>query len=243
MAPHKTPRNKKQQNVFSPIGNNGAGPKSPTQDSLPMRPSLVSQPSETYEAAQEDEREVLKAIFMEDYEETEPKQAWGKYSDREIRLKLKSFSNEAISVVLSAKLTATYPKSLPTLSVEGVTSLRKRTQERIQHTLKSKPAELVGEVMLHEIATEIQDALEDEVAVRETDGTFENLGAERAVQEAAAVELAKQHEEDQRRGEGRRGAYVTADGQRRNETEGCHGEAQEQQDLSHHADILLPDGQ
>ncbi|KAF3046185.1 hypothetical protein E8E11_006388 [Didymella keratinophila] len=196
MAPHKTPRNKKQQNVFSPNGNNGAGPKSPTQESLPMRPSLVSQPSETYEAAQEDEREVLKAIFMEDYEETEPKQAWGKYSDREIRLKLKSFSNEAISVVLSAKLTATYPKSLPTLSVEGITSLRKRTQERIQHTLKSKPADLVGEVMLHEIATEIQDALEDEVAVRETDGTFENLGAERAVQEAAAVELAKQHEKD-----------------------------------------------
>ncbi|KAJ4339443.1 eukaryotic translation initiation factor 2-alpha kinase [Didymella glomerata] len=196
MAPHKTPRNKKQQNVFPPNGNNGAGPKSPTQKSIPMRPSLVSQSSETYEAAQEDEREVLKAIFMEDYEEIEPKQAWGKYSDREIRLKLRSFSNEAISVFLSAKLTATYPKSLPTLSVEGVTSLRKRTQERIQHTLKSKPAELVGEVMLHEIATEIQDALEDEVAVRETDGTFENLGAERAVQEAAAVELAKQHEED-----------------------------------------------
>ena len=49
--------------------------------------------------------------------------------------------------------------------------------------------------MLHEIATEIQDVLEDEVAVRETDGTFENLGAERAVQEAAAVELAKQQEE------------------------------------------------
>ncbi|KAF3035937.1 hypothetical protein E8E12_005237 [Didymella heteroderae] len=196
MAPHKTPRNKKQQNVFPPNGNNGAGPKSPAQESLPMRPFLVSQPSETYEAAQEDEREVLKAIFMEDYEESEPKQAWGKYSDREIRLKLKSFSNEAISVVLSAKLTATYPKSLPTLNVEGITSLRKRTQERIQHTLKSKPAELVGEVMLHEIATEIQDALEDEVAVRETDGTFENLGAERAVQEAAAVELAKQQEED-----------------------------------------------
>lgn len=161
-----------------------------------MRPSLLSQPSETYEAAQEDEREVLKAIFMEDYEESEPKQAWGKYSDREIRLKLKSFSVEAIFVILSAKLTATYPKSLPTLTVEGTSSLRKRTQERIQHVLKAKPAELVGEVMLHEIATEIQDALEDEVAVRETDGTFENLGAERAVQEAAAVELAKQQEED-----------------------------------------------
>ncbi|KAF2630302.1 kinase-like protein [Macroventuria anomochaeta] len=196
MAPHRTPRNKKQQNVFSPNGSNGTAPTGQTQETLSMRPLLVSQPSETYEAAQEDEREVLKAIFMDDYEESEPKKAWGKSTDREIRLKLKSFSNEAILVVLSANLTATYPKTLPALSLEGTAKLRKRTQERLQHILKTKPAELTGEVMLHEIATEIQDALEDEVAVRETDGTFENLGAERAVQEAAAVELAKQQEAD-----------------------------------------------
>lgn len=41
-----------------------------------MRPHLVSQSSETYEQAQEDEREVLKAIFMDDYEESEAKGAW-----------------------------------------------------------------------------------------------------------------------------------------------------------------------
>ena len=196
MAPQKTPRNKKLQNVFSPNGTNGAGPKSPAKEAPPLRPSLVSQPSETYEAAQEDEREVLKAVFMEDYEESEPKKAWGKSSDREIRLKLKSFTNEDISVLMCAKLTATYPKSLPEITLEGTSKLRKRTQERLHSILKAKPAELVGEVMLHEIATEIQDALEDEVAVRETDGAFENLGAERAVQEAAAVELAKQQEQD-----------------------------------------------
>jgi translation initiation factor 2-alpha kinase 4 len=50
--------------------------------------------------------------------------------------------------------------------------------------------------MIHELATAIQDILEDEVAVRENDGTFENLGAERAVQEAAAAETAKQQEEE-----------------------------------------------
>ncbi|KZM19461.1 Non-specific serine/threonine protein kinase [Ascochyta rabiei] len=196
MAPHRTPRNKKQQNVFFPNGTNGAGPKSPTQETLPMRPALVSQPSETYEAAQEDEREVLKAIFMDDYEESEAKGAWSKTTDRVLRLKLKSFSNETISVTLCAGLTATYPKTLPALSLEGTSKLRKCTEARLQRILKTKPAELIGEVMIHEIATEIQDVLEDEVAVRETDGTFENLGAERAVQEAAAVELAKQHEED-----------------------------------------------
>lgn len=196
MAPHRTPRNKKQQNVFSPNGTTGLGPRRPTQETLPVRPALVSQPSETYEAAQEDEREVLKAIFMDDYEEIEAKAAWSKTTDRTLRLKLKSFSNETISVTLSAGLTATYPKSIPALSLEGTGKLRNRTQERLQHILRTRPAELVGEVMIHEIATEIQDVLEDEVAARETDGAFENLGAERAVQEAAAVKLAKQQEED-----------------------------------------------
>lgn len=77
MAPHKTPRNKKhQQNVSTPNWNDGTEATSPLQDMQPGRPPMVSQPSETYEKAQEDEREVLKAIFMEDYEESEATGAW-----------------------------------------------------------------------------------------------------------------------------------------------------------------------
>ena len=49
------------------------GPTSPLGE---QRPSLVSHTSETYEKAQEDEREVLKAVFMDDYEESEAKGAW-----------------------------------------------------------------------------------------------------------------------------------------------------------------------
>lgn len=49
------------------------GPTSPLGE---PRPSLVSHTSETYEKAQEDEREVLKAVFMDDYEESEAKGAW-----------------------------------------------------------------------------------------------------------------------------------------------------------------------
>lgn len=71
MAPHKTPRNKKHhQNVSTPNGNHATGTTSPIEDSLPVGHS------ETYEKAQEDEREVLKAVFMDDYEEVEAKGAW-----------------------------------------------------------------------------------------------------------------------------------------------------------------------
>jgi translation initiation factor 2-alpha kinase 4 len=113
-----------------------------------------------------------------------------------LRLKLSSFSNEKISITLRAKLTATYPKTLPELTLEDCGSLRKSTWDRLYGVLKSRPRELVGEVMIYDIATAIQEILEDEIAVRETDGTYENLDAERAVQEAAAVEQLKQQEEE-----------------------------------------------
>ena len=63
MAPHKTPKNSKVQQHASPVDDT-------------VRPPMVSQPSETYEKAQEDEREVLKAVFMDDYEESAATGAW-----------------------------------------------------------------------------------------------------------------------------------------------------------------------
>jgi translation initiation factor 2-alpha kinase 4 len=117
-----------------------------------------------------------------------------KTTDRVLRLKLTAFSNEDISITLCAKLTATYPKSLPTLTLEGGSNLRKGTWDKLRALIKTRPHELVGEVMIYDIATAVQEILEDEIAVRETDGTYENLGAERAVQEAVAAEQMKRHE-------------------------------------------------
>jgi translation initiation factor 2-alpha kinase 4 len=66
MAPHKTPKNKKSlQDAATPT--DGMGATSPLGDFAP---------SETYEKAQEDEREVLKAVFMDDYEESAATGAW-----------------------------------------------------------------------------------------------------------------------------------------------------------------------
>lgn len=199
MAPLKTPRKKQQYHASTPNRKDGTGPTSPVHETLPERPQLVSQPSETYEKAQEDEREVLKAIYMDDYEESEAKGAWSKTTDRVLRLKLKSYSNDDISVTLCVKLTATYPKSLPALSLEGGVKLRNSTWEKLRRLLQERPKELVGEVMVYEIATEIQDALEDEVAVRENDGTYDNLDAERVVQEAETAQIAKREEEEMQR--------------------------------------------
>ncbi|KAF1964275.1 kinase-like protein [Bimuria novae-zelandiae CBS 107.79] len=188
MAPPKTPRSKSQSDVYPHS-------MAPTPGRFAQE-IAATQPSEALAQVQEDEREVLRAIYMDDYEEVEAKGSWGKTTDRVLRLKLRSFSNDDISCTLCAKITATYPKSLPALSLEDTAHLRLTTLHRLQAMLKKRPKELVGEVMLHDIAASIQDILEDEIAVRENDGTFENLDAERAVQEATAAEVAKQQEEE-----------------------------------------------
>jgi translation initiation factor 2-alpha kinase 4 len=119
-----------------------------------------------------------------------------KTTDRVLRLKLKSFSSDDTAVTLVAKLTATYPRSLPDLQLEDTGRLRQKTLQRLQTLLQTRPKELVGEVMIHDIATSIQDILEDDITLRENDGAFDNLEAERAVQEATAAELAKQQEQE-----------------------------------------------
>lgn len=74
MAPHQTPKTKKQtQNASTPRDAEDMGPTSTAGE---LQPALGAQPSEPYEKAQEDEREVLKAVFMDDYVESEAKGAW-----------------------------------------------------------------------------------------------------------------------------------------------------------------------
>ncbi len=71
------------------------------------------------------------------------------------------------------------------------------------HTNSSYRAqELVGEVMIYELCTFIQDILEDDVRAREEGDQLPSLIEERAVHEAAANETARQeHEAELRRQE------------------------------------------
>lgn len=162
----------------------------------PPAPSPADRPSINYAEVQAEEIDVLQAIYMEDYEEVEVKSAWSKSSDRAFKIKLKAFSDDRTFVILSAKLTATYPKSAPVLQVEGLDRLQTQVKGRILDVIKTRPAELAGEVMIHAIAADIQDVLEDAVQSREQ-GVLPSLEDERMNQEAAAFEQAKEAEEDE----------------------------------------------
>ncbi|GAB7347749.1 hypothetical protein MBLNU459_g5300t1 [Dothideomycetes sp. NU459] len=152
--------------------------------------------SVNYAEVQAEEIDVLQAIYMEDYEEVETKTAWSKTSDRAFKLKLKALSDENTFVILSVKLTATYPKSPPVLQIDGLNRLQAFAQKLITHAVQSRPIELAGEVMIHTIASDIQDALEDAVQSREQ-GALPSLEDERMIQEAAANVQAEKAEADE----------------------------------------------
>jgi translation initiation factor 2-alpha kinase 4 len=152
-----------------------------------------------YEEQQNEEQLVLQAIYIDDYEEVETKSAWSKHSDRAFRLRLKAADNDEISVVLFVKLTATYPKTSPSITLERPLGLRNKTQKTIEKLLKSKPKELLGEVMIHDIAEAVKDVLQDEATFKEKGQALPSLEQERVDKEAEVTKLAKEQEKEELR--------------------------------------------
>jgi translation initiation factor 2-alpha kinase 4 len=177
---------------------NGNGPKaqndalkSPERD---MKPPVVIT---NYGQTQNEELEVLQAIYMEDFEEIETKSAWSKHSDKAFRLRLKAMSDDTVRIVLLVKFTATYPKTLPSIIVQEMSTIRPKTQKKLESILKNRPKELLGDVMVHEIATAIGDVLEDEAQFKANGEMLPSLEEERVVQEAALSKIAQQLEEEE----------------------------------------------
>ena len=111
-----------------------------------------------------------------------------------MKLRIKARSSNEVSIVLLITLTATYPKTVPLVKIEEPTGLRLELQRKIDQLLQTKPKELIGEVMVHELATSIEDILEDAFQKQQQNGELPSLEEERALQEAAASEAAKQLE-------------------------------------------------
>lgn len=184
-SPWRTKTNKNNNQNDYP-----SGPINPTDGTMPSIQSL------DYAQVQADEIEVLCAIYMEDYQEVEVKTAWNKSTDKAFRLTLRSSSDPNTFVILSVKLTATYPKSHPLLDIDGLDKLHFTARTKILSIIKSRPSDLEGEAMIHSIASDVQDVLEDAVQSREQ-GVLPSLDDERIIQETTAEQHAKKAEADQ----------------------------------------------
>lgn len=151
-----------------------------------------------YATVQSDEVEALRAIFMEDFEEVAVENAWNKTREHRFKLKVGAFSDSKSMIVLSVRLTATYPKTAPLLEATGLESFHERTQARVRHVIAERPKLLLGEVMIHAITSEIQEILEDAVQARQQ-GALPSLDDERVNAEEVAQALAMQAEATQKK--------------------------------------------
>ncbi|KAK4501360.1 hypothetical protein PRZ48_007168 [Zasmidium cellare] len=173
----------------------------------------AASPAIDYAKEQEDEIEVLQAIYMENFEETAVNAAaWGKSTDRTFKVTIKPDTEDAgpeDRVVLSVRLTATYPKSPPMLDISGLEKFHERTQKKVRNVLVSGPKEMLGGVMIHEIGEQIREALLEAVTAR-AQGTLPSLEQERA----SAEEDAMKKEEEAKEAEARRQKEAQAEADR-----------------------------
>ena len=149
-----------------------------------------------YKQAQAEEIEVLKAIYMDDFDEVESKVAWNK-TDTSFKLHIRASSNKDVYATIAVTFTATYPKTVPIISLESSSDLRSKTRDAVKMLLQSKPKELLGEVMIYELSTAVQELLEHEALNKVQNLALPNLEEERAEHEAVAMTLAKRQEEEE----------------------------------------------
>nr|OQO18636.1 hypothetical protein B0A51_14368 [Rachicladosporium sp. CCFEE 5018] len=164
-------------------------PKSPRNAKAAQPTHAPSQSN--HDEIQAEEIEVLQAIYMENFRDLEVKTAWNKTAERSFTLVLQASNNAEVFVTMSVTLSPTYPKSPPTLAIDDLSAFHERTRTRINNVIAKRPRQLVGDVMIYVIASEIQEALDDAVQAR-VEGTLPSLDEERTSAEEVATALAKQ---------------------------------------------------
>ena len=158
-----------------------------------MAPAITN-----YSEIQHDEIQALRSIYMDDFFEEEAKTGpWKRAADRAFQINLRTQSGEEqkIALTLIVSLPPTYPKSLPRLNLRFGDSIRQKEQKEAQEVIKTKPKSLLGSEMIFEIATSLQELLDNNAKSVELVPT---LDEERATRQAAAKFKAQQDEEEKR---------------------------------------------
>lgn len=202
-----TAKKKHAPNMVSPVG-------------LVAAATIHNQGPTDYVEIQQNEVAVLQSIYMEDFEEAQVKPAaWSvcaiyprfsvmhwliiiqKSPDIAFRLRLKAHADPEITTTLFVQLPTTYPKTLPLLKLEHYNYGNTKVLERVKDVLESKPKELLGNEMIYEIASLVQDILEDAARVKAEKEGLPSLQAERVLQHNNLEQELKQQEEGRKRQE------------------------------------------
>ncbi|KAH8198770.1 hypothetical protein TruAng_007045 [Truncatella angustata] len=169
----------------------------------PMSPEPVAMAKTQYTETQQEEMMVLQAIYGDDFIEHKAANTAWQRSEPAFDIRIKAFSDEEVAVTLGIVLTATYPKSVPLLSLKDDSSLSDSTKFKVQKFIASKPRILAeagqNEPMIHEIASGLQEILEDAAQAKAQGSELPSLEEERAAHEAEVARLAQEQQSEEER--------------------------------------------
>lgn len=150
-----------------------------------------------YSEIQENEVEALQAIYMDDFRALERKKVWNKKSAPRFRITLRPTSKSPMELTLKVEMTSTYPKTLPTITIEHSNDLHPKQLEVIRQKTSQTMKELLGSEMIFEVTSNVQDML-DEYAQKDAEAPSLDEARLMRIKEE---ELARKREYDRTRKE------------------------------------------
>jgi eukaryotic translation initiation factor 2-alpha kinase 4 len=176
--------------------------KRPTEP--PNKAANPPPPTTDYAQIQQDEFDAIQAIYPDGFEEIKTKAAWGAASQsKSFRLCLKPFNDTEVAAVITVAFTPSYPRSEPILKLERTHGLRDKTVRAIKNVLLSVPKSSLGQEMIHEITSAIEELLNDEAEHRAKGETLPDLNEERKQkvqeQELKRIETKEREETEENR--------------------------------------------
>ncbi|KAL8287446.1 hypothetical protein RQP46_003304 [Phenoliferia psychrophenolica] len=136
-------------------------------------------------ALQEDEIEVLKSIYGEDFKEVESRTAWKavnaifEFAIRIGPMEVEEALRDRVSVKLHFKLPARYPKVVPTILLETPQGLSQSQVTALNTKLQRTASALLGNVMVYELCSTASDFITEWHQVSERGGKQTSLGDQR----------------------------------------------------------------
>ena len=162
-----------------------------------MGPSVTN-----YAEIQQEEVEVLRSVYADDFVEEKPKTAaWNKTADRAFHLSFRATSdpNDRDAVLkLGVSLPSTYPRTFPRLDLSFGDGISDRIKRQCQDVISKRPKELIDQAMIYGLAISIQEIL-DTIRPQNApdfDQEVPTLDQERINQQAVAFREAEQEEQE-----------------------------------------------
>lgn len=150
-----------------------------------------------YEERQQDEVTVLEAIYGDDFVQHKAAHSAWKKSEPSFDIRIKAGLDEDFAVTLGVVLTATYPKSVPLLTIKGHDGLRESTLFKVHKVMEARAKECAAEdkEMIDYLVEGIREILEDAAVAKEQGLDLPSLEEERAAHEASLAQAARDEKE------------------------------------------------